>query len=97
MDGKLKALDATSHRPPPGSVKILGNACVIPVGGAEHGFDLGIEIALITLLDMHRGDHHTLTISEGEEVANHEFFGEFVGNVENDWDRPENPAAEAHL
>jgi hypothetical protein len=97
VDWQLKGLDATGNCPPSSAVKVLGDACVRPVGGAEDCLDFGFEIALVTLVDLQRGDHHPFSIPKGEKVTAGEVVGELVRNIEGHRHRPENAIAETHL
>ena len=69
-------------------MQVLGDTVVRPIGSAEHGLDLGLEISSITLVDPHAGDHHPFAVTKGDLVTGRESVGELVGNVEDHGDRP---------
>jgi len=97
MDRQLKGLDSTGNRPPSCAVKKLGDAGMRPVGCAKDRRDLGIEVALITLVNIQCGDHHTFTVAECYRVTRRQTVSEFVRNVENHRNRPESSVGETHL
>jgi len=97
MDWQLKAFDSTGNRPPSGAVKKLGDAGMRPVSCAKDRHDFGIEVALITLVNIQCGDHHTFTVAECYRVTRSQTVSEFVRNVENHWNWPESAVDETHL
>jgi hypothetical protein len=51
----------------------------------------------LALVDLERGNHHALAVSECERVTHRKTVSNLVGNVEHHRQRPQNTAFKAHL
>ena len=97
MDGRLDALQATTHIDIVGMVQEVIDPRVLLQIGAENGLGLGQLVDRPDIADFHRRDDDALVVAQGDPTAAFEAFGKSFGHVEGDGNGPEQPGREAHF
>ena len=67
------------------------------VGGTEHLLGFGGEIRPPDIFDVQSGQHHPLGVAKGQVIADREFRGESLWNVERDRHRPQGSVLQPHV